>query len=60
MTRTPCLPQERLEQMQRDEDRVTAMANKAKDLISLGQGDEEQVEADVDVFLQKWETVMNK
>ncbi|XP_037079334.1 microtubule-actin cross-linking factor 1-like [Pollicipes pollicipes] len=51
---------ERLEQMQRDEERVTAMANKAKDLISLGQGDEEQVEADVDVFLQKWETVMNK
>ena len=46
--------------MQRDEERVTAMANKAKDLISLGQGDEEQVEADVDVFLQKWETVMNK
>ena len=46
--------------MRRDEDRVTAMADKANDLISLGQGDGEQVEADVDVFLQKWETVMNR
>ena len=36
------------------------MANRAKELISLGQGDEEQVEADVDLFLQKWETVINR